>query len=828
MGRERDALHGEISNDQEGLTAAANPGGKQSSGQPFGLQLVWQYTAIVCIVLAISQMLGNQVVKFGIGQSVLRTEDRRFITGRARYVEDAVHPHALHVAFVRSPLPHAEIRSIDTGKAAAAPGVHAVLTGADYIADEVGGLGCHTVLPGMHQSNDNIPTPALATDKVRHVGAPVAVVIAESQMAARNAAELVEVDYRELDAVLTPQAALADAAPILWESVPDNIAFKVDLGNADATLAAISNARHVIRLSLHNNRLSANSMEMRGGVAEFDEREERLIFHASTQAPHSVRGDLARILGLPESTIRVIAPDVGGGFGMKGGIYPEDVLIGWAAWRLRQTVRWHADRSESLLADFHGRDQDVDAALALDDVGRIVALQVHSRYNTGAYLSPGAGVSPMFSSTLATGCYRIPVAHALSEAVYTNTSPTQPYRGAGRPEASYLIERLMDRAAAVLGMDRAEIRRINIITPAEMPYKTPLVYTIDSGDYGAVLDRALDIADWQGAQTRKKQAEKNGLLRGIGIALHMENAGLANETAEIRFDPSGGVVVLSGAFSHGQGHETVFAQMVTDWLGVPFDQIRVLQGDTDVVTFGRGTVASRSMINGGAALLAAADRVIEKGRAIAGHLMEVAPEDLEFEQGHFTVAGTDKKMPIQQVAQLSYKPILPPHLGLGLSGQGDFLLQGFTFPNGCQVAEVEIDPDTGTTTVVGLVSVDDVGTVINPLLLEGQLVGGIVQGIGQALLEDVIYEDQTGQLLTGSFMDYAMPRAEDLPPIRIETLPTPTLTNPLGVKGAGEAGTVGATPVIISAILDALSPLGVNDIALPATPERVWKAINGH
>ena len=624
---------------------------------------------------------------------------------------------------------------------------------------------------------------------------------------------------------MTPGEALAESAPALWESVPDNIAFRIELGDKDATKKAISEADHVVRLSLHNNRLSANSMEMRGCVAEYDAREQRLIFHTSTQAPHSVRGEIARILKLPESSVRVIAPDVGGGFGMKGGVYSEDVAVGWAAHRLGATVRWQASRSESLMSDYHGRDQDVEAKLALDKDGRILGLEVHSLYNTGAHLAPGGGVSPMFASTLASGCYRVPVAHASAEAVYTNTSPTQPYRGAGRPEASYLIERLMDKAAAQLNMDRVDLRRINLVSAVEMPYKTPLVYTIDSGDFSAVLERALEVADWQDFEKRRQNALRSEKLRGIGLALHVENAGLANESAEIRFDPAGNVIVLPGTFSHGQGHETVFAQMVSQWLGVPFQNIRVIQGDTDAVLFGRGTVASRSIINGGGALRVAADRVIDKAKAIAGHLMEVSGEDLEFEDGNFVVAGTDKKMSIQKVAQLSYKPILPPHLGLGLSGLGDFLLQGFTFPNGCQVAEVEIDPDTGATEIVQLVSIDDVGTVINPMLLEGQLVGGIVQGIGQALLEDVVYEEGSGQLLTGSFMDYAMPRADDVPNIAIESRPTPTKTNPLGAKGAGEAGTVGATPAVISAILDALKDYNVKDIGLPATPERIWRAI---
>lgn len=764
-------------------------------------------------------------MKFGIGQSVLRKEDRRFITGSARYVEDILDQRALHVAFVRSPLSHARIISVNAQPALCVAGVQAVLTGSDYQNDKIGGLACHTLFPGVHDVADVIPTPALSADKVRYVGAPVAVVVADSRQLANEAAELVEVEYQELDAVLTPRDATAEGAPILWATVPDNIAFRVAMGNAQATRDAIEQAAHVTRLALHNNRLSANSMEMRGAHANFDTGQDRLIFHASTQAPHTIRGDIARCLNLPVNAVQVIAPDVGGGFGMKGGVYPEDILVGWAAMRLKHPVRWQADRSESLLSDYHGRDQHVEAELALDDSGKILALQVHSDYNTGAHLSAGAGVSPLFASTLATGCYHVPVAHVTSCGVYTNTSPTQPYRGAGRPEASYLIERLMDKAAREMGLSRVEIRRRNLIREDQMPYQTPLVYKIDTGDYAAVLDRVLERANWSGAADRKEVAMKQGKLRGIGLSLHMENAGLANETAQIRFDPSGGVIIVSGAFSHGQGHETVFAQMVSEWLGVPFDQIRFIQGDTDAVPFGRGTIASRSMVNAGGALRVAADRVIEKARAIAAHLMEVASDDLVFEEGNFTVTGTDKKMSIQQIAQMSFKPVLPPDLGLGLSAEGDFLLQGFTFPNGCQIAEVEIDPQTGKTRIVSLESVDDVGTVINPMLLEGQLIGGIVQGIGQALMEDVVYEKSTGQLLTGSFMDYAMPRADDLPDMAIESLPTPTSTNPLGVKGAGEAGTVGATPVIISAILDALAPLGVEDIALPATPERVWRAI---
>lgn len=765
-------------------------------------------------------------MKFGIGQSAPRKEDARFITGHGRFVDDITAADAFHAAVVRSPVSHAKIVSVDVSAALAMPGVLTVLTGGDYGQDGVGGISCHTLFPGMHRNPVNPPFPALATDRVLYAGSPVALVVAETPGAAQDAAEAVEVDYEDLPAVMLASEAASSGAPLLWPEAKGNLAFTVELGDAAATDARFAAAAHITRLALHNNRVSANTMEPRCALALFDEGDGRLTFYSSTQQPHAVRTAIADALRLPETDVRVIAPDVGGGFGMKGGIHPEDVLVAWAARRLRANVRWQASRSESLLADYHGRDQEVTAELALDAKGCILALRMSCDYNAGAFLSPGGGVSPMFAAALATGVYRVPDAHASARAIYTNTSPTQPYRGAGRPEAAYLIERLIDLAAKETGRDRIEMRRINMLTAAEMPFKTPLLYKIDSGDYAAVLDRALERGDWHGAQKRKATARKHGKLRGIGIALHMENSGLANDAAEIRFDPSGGVTILAGTFSHGQGHETVYAQMVSDWLDIPFEKIRLIQGDTDAVSYGRGTVASRSMINGGSALRVAADKVIEKGRAIAGHLMEAAPEDIVFEKGAFTVAGTDRSMPIAKVAALSFKPILPPELGLGLSGQGDFLLQGFTFPNGCQVAEVEIDPETGATHIIRITSIDDVGTVINPMLLDGQMVGGITQGIGQALMEDVVY-DGAGQLISGSFMDYTMPRAADVPPITVETLPTPTATNPLGVKGAGEAGTVGATPAVISAVLDALSEHGVTDIALPATPERVWRAING-
>ncbi|MEX0346353.1 MAG: xanthine dehydrogenase family protein molybdopterin-binding subunit [Rhizobiaceae bacterium] len=765
-------------------------------------------------------------MKFGIGQSVSRKEDDRFVSGRGLFVEDLDPPDALHAAFFRSDVAHARIKRIDVSAAKAVDGVVAVLTAADSLADGLGGLSCHTLSPQLHRNQAGHSTAAIAGERILYVGTPLAVVVAETRNIARDAAELIEVDYEYLDGVFTIEQAIADGAPVLRDDAPGNIAFELDIGDASATDAAFRKAAHTIEIKLRNNRVSANAMEMRGAVASYDARLDRLVFHTSTQAPHSVRTDLASALGLPPASVRVVAPDVGGGFGMKGGVYAEDILTAWCAWRLKRTVRWHADRTESLLTDYHGRDQTVMARLALDTEGRFLGLRVHSDFNTGAHLSTGAGVSPMLACALATGCYKFQAAHATGRAVLTNTSPTQPYRGAGRPEAAFLIERLVDKAARETGIDRIELRRRNLVRTEDMPYKMPLIFTIDAGDYAALMDRALELAVWQDAEKRKKAAAARNRLYGIGIALHLENAGLANEAAEIRIDQSGGATVVTGTFSHGQGHETVFAQMVSEWLGVPFDRIRFVQGDTDAVDLGRGTVASRSMVNGGSALQAAADKIVEKGRLIAGHMMEAAADDVTFEAGDFTVTGTDRRVTLAQVAAFAHQPMLPPHLGMGLSSTGDFALQGFTFPCGCQIAEVEICRDTGSIELLGIHSVDDVGTVINPMLLDGQLVGGIAQGIGQALMEDIVY-DESGQLISSSFLDYCMPRADDIPPITIETQSTPTASNPLGVKGAGEAGTVGATPAVISAVLDALEECGITDIEMPATPERVWRAIHG-
>lgn len=590
-------------------------------------------------------------MQFGIGQPVKRREDVRLVTGRGAFVDDLAGPGTLFAHVVRSDVAHGRIRGIDADAARSAPGVRAVLTGAELAEGGLGGIACHTLLPGLHRAAASRPVPALAGDRVLYVGMPLALVIAENRNTARDAAELVSADIEELPAVTTPAAAIAEGAPRLWDHAPGNLAFEIDLGDAAATEHALQAAAHVTRLRLHNNRLSANALETRAVLAEHTPRDGRLVVHASTQAPHALRSDLATILGLPQTAVRVIARDVGGGFGMKGGIHPEDVLVAWAAHRLRARVAWQATRTESLLSDYHGRDQWMDAALGLDQSGRICALKVECEANAGAFLSPGGGVPPLFAAALATGCYRVPAAHVHARAVFTNTSPTAPYRGAGRPEAAFLVERLMDAAARETGRDRIALRRLNMVTAGEMPYQTPLLYRIDSGDYGAVLERALDLFGWRDAEARKLRARARGRLRGIGVALHMEHSGLANETAELRFEPDGTLTALVGTFSHGQGHETVFAQMLSDWLGLPYDRIRVEQGDTDKVSFGRGTVASRSMINGGGSLKLASERVIEKGRAIAAALFEAAADDVIFADGAFSLPGTNRRMEIARVAE---------------------------------------------------------------------------------------------------------------------------------------------------------------------------------
>jgi aerobic carbon-monoxide dehydrogenase large subunit len=767
-------------------------------------------------------------MKFGVGQSVLRKEDPKFLTGRGKYVDDIVLARMTHAVFVFSPVAHADIRSIDTSAAEAAPGVVAVLTGKDYVADGMGPL-----MPGMMPEDMGGPKGhrtsrwPMPHDRVRYVGERVAMVIAETEAQARDAAALVEVDYAELPAVARTADAVKDGAAQLYAEAPKNIGFTLKMGNEDAVEPAFARAAHVSKMTLYNNRLSATPMEMRGCIGEYDRGSERYTLYSSTQHVHGVRAGLANnVLKVPESRIRVIARDVGGGFGMKTHCYPDEALVTWAARRIDRPVKWISTRSESLFVDGQGRDQTVDAELALDADGKFLAMRWKATHGVGAYIEGSGAVPVLFSLKLSSTVYDIPAVSVLSHAVFTNTPPTVPYRGAGRPEAVYIMERLIDQAAREMKIDRVDLRRRNFVTSAAMPYANKTGWILDTGDYAKALDKASGIADMQGYEARRKASEAAGKKRGLGLVYYVDNTGIFNERMEIRFDPSGGATVYSGVLSHGQGHATSFAQMVTEWLGIPFENIRLVQADTDEIAVGRGTYASRSMMVGGSALRAAADDVIEKGKKFAAHFMEADVADIEFADGQFTIAGTDKMMPLAQIAAMSFMPVhIPAELGVGLQGVGAFTPDVPSFPNGCHICEVEIDPETGAVTVERYTVVDDIGTVINPLLAQGQIHGGVVQGIGQALFEDVVHDSETAQLLSGSLMDYGMPRADHMPHIAVDFSPVPSKSNPLGVKGVGEGGTVAGTPAVMNAVVDALAPMGVRDVQMPATPLHVWQAI---
>ena len=766
--------------------------------------------------------------KFGVGQPVPRSEDPRFLTGRGRYVADLALPRQAHGCVLRSPHAHARLRRIDTAAASAAPGVLAVLTGADMAAEKLGGIPVVVTPVAWGGPPGHQPLhPVLARDLVRHVGDPVAFIVAETPHQARDAAELIEIDYEALPAVAATGAASAPGAPLVWDDAPDNVAYAMERGSKAATDAAFARAAHVTRLSLVNNRLSANALEPRAALGEYEAWSGRFTLHTSSQGPHKLRPLLARaVFRRPDRDFRIVCPDVGGGFGMKGGVYPEDVLVLWAARRLGRPVKWVAERAESLASDTHGRDAVSEAELALDQDGRFLGLRVRTDHALGAYLSFSSAVPAALGSLAYVNVYDIPAVHVALRGLFTHTVWTGPYRGAGKPESVYVIERLIDRAAREMKLDPAELRRRNFIAPEKLPFKTPLNLVYDSGRFAEVMEKALDVADWRGFAARRALSEQAGRRRGIGLAYFIEIAAPFNDRMEIRFDEAGAVTVLAGTHSHGQGHETVYAQMVSDWLGVPFETIRVLQGDTDLVGYGRGTYGSRSMAIGGSALKQAADLIVEKARSMAAHLLETAPVDLSFAEGKFTVSGTDRSIALVEIARRAHAPVgWPAQLGIGLEAVGGFSPTAPNFPNGAHVCEVEIDVETGKVAIPRYTAVDDSGTIINPLLFEGQIHGGIAQGIGQALLENVAYDAESGQLLSATFLDYGMPRADDMPCFDLAEHGDPCRTNPLGVKGAGESGTVGAPPAVINAILDALAGDGVTDMQMPATPERVWQAI---
>jgi carbon-monoxide dehydrogenase large subunit len=766
--------------------------------------------------------------QFGIGQAVTRFEDRRLLQGGGRYLDDVNLPGQLAAVLVRSIHAHARIRGIDLEAARKAPGVVAVFTGADLARDGLGTM--QMTLKRKRPDGSPMFAPphrGLAQDRVRYVGDPVALVVADTRGRAEDAADLVDVDYEPLPSVTSTAAAIG--GPPVWDECRDNVSNLYEVGDRAAVDAALAAAPRVIRRRYVISRVHAQYMEARGALGVWDPAEERYTLHADVQYPHRVRNALASsIFKVPEHQIRVVAGDVGGGFGTKGWQYPEHRLVLWAARKLGRPVKWTCDRREAIPADEHARDNVTEAELAVDAEGRFLGLRVRTLANVGAYVSSDRNLLATFSNVVTlVGVYTIPVAHVQVLSVLTNTNSTAPYRGAGRPEATYVIERLIDDAARELGLDRFELRRRNLVPASAMPYRTPLGVTYDCGDFPKSFEDALKLADVAGFAARREAARARGRLRGLGIANAIERAaGPQPEFAEIRFAPSGAATVLMGSKNQGQGHETTFKQILHERLGLDPREVRYVDGDTDRVAWGMGSMGSRSTVIGGTALWTAADKVILKGKKIAAKLLEAAEGDIVFADARFSVAGTDRGVTLKEVARAAFQPAqLPPGLEPGLYETGTFSPRQDTWPNGTHVCEVEIDPDTGAVTLERYGLVDDVGTVINPLTLKGQIHGGVAQGVGQALMEQVLYDPESGQLLTGTFMDYAMPRADTFCDIQIGSNPVPTALNPLGAKGAGEAGTVGALPVVINAVLDALAPLGVRDLDMPATSARVWEAI---
>ncbi|MBO6555829.1 MAG: xanthine dehydrogenase family protein molybdopterin-binding subunit [Pseudomonadales bacterium] len=773
-----------------------------------------------------------------IGKSVLRKEDMRFITGKGQYTDDVNLRGQTYGYFVRSPYAHADVGEIDVSAAAGMPGVVAILTGKQVAEDEIGGLPCGWMIHSKDGSEMKQPLhPVMAGSKVNYVGEPVALVVAESFVEAKNAAEMVSVDYSERDAVVS--VTDAQSAPVIHEDAPANTCYEWELGEKASTEEAIASAAHVTTYELTNNRLIPNAMEPRAAIADFNPATEDLTLYTTSQNPHLVRLILTAFIQLaPEHKLRVIAPDVGGGFGSKIFVYSEETALAWASMKLGLPIKWTAERSESFLADAHGRDHVTTAQLGLDAEGRFVGLKVKTTANMGAYLSTFASSVPTYLyGTLLAGQYKTPNIYVEVDSVFTNTAPVDAYRGAGRPEATFLLERIVELAARETGRDPAELRRINMIQPDEFPYQTPVALEYDIGDYEASLNRALKMADYDTFADRRAASEAKGKLRGIGFSCYIEACGLAPskvagelgagvglwESGEVRVNPTGSVTVLTGTHSHGQGHETTFAQLVASRFGISVDDVEVVHGDTGKLDFGLGTYGSRSLAVGGSALAKAADKVVEKGRLIAAHLLDEDAEKIDFEDGEYRVKDSNQAKTFQEIAFAAYVPHDYPleDLEPGLAEKAFYDPGNFTYPAGTHICEVEIDPDTGVVEIDRFTAVDDFGTIINPMIVEGQVHGGIAQGIGQALLEGCVYDDM-GQLQTGSYMDYCMPRADDLPSFAVGMTSTPCTHNPVGAKGCGEAGAIGSPPAVINAVTDAV---GVPDITMPATPEKVWRAI---
>jgi carbon-monoxide dehydrogenase large subunit len=772
----------------------------------------------------------------GIGARVARKEDKRFITGRGRYTDDMIVPGMAYASFVRSPHAHARINGIDTSAAAKMPGVVKVLTGAELAADGIGNLICGW----MVKSKDGSPMcmgayPALAKEVVRHVGQAVAIVVAETKGQARDAADAVTVDWQELSAVIDPAKAIAADAHQLHPEAKNNTVYDWELGDRAAADAAIARAAHVTKLDIVNNRLVPNAIEPRAALGVYDPAEDHFTLWTTSQNPHVARLVISAFYNVaPEHKLRVIAPDVGGGFGSKIFIYPEEIVCLWASKKSGVPVKWVADRSESFLTDAHGRDHVTHAELAFDADNKMIGLKVDTIANFGAYMSLFSSSVPTYLyATLLSGQYVIPAIHCNVRGVYTNTVPVDAYRGAGRPEATYVVERLVETAARELGVSPAELRRKNFIR--EFPYQTPVIMTYDAGGYEASLDAAMKAIDYGGFKSRRDEAKRRGKLRGIGMSCYIEACGIAPsaavgslgagvglwESAEVRVNPVGTIEVLTGSHSHGQGHETTFAQLVSGRLGLPIENVSIVHGDTDKVQFGMGTYGSRSGAVGMSAIVKALDKIEAKVRKIAAHQLEASESDIEIAEGQVRVAGTDKKLQWHEVCLAAYTGHnLPQGMEPGLKEGSFYDPTNFTFPAGCYICEVEVDPETGQTDIIKFVAADDFGRLINPMVVEGQVHGGVAQGIGQAMLENCVYDNETGQLITATYNDYTMPRAYDLPSFEVSTTETLCPGNPLGMKGCGEAGAIGSPPAVINAITDAL---GDNSLSMPATPQKVWK-----
>ena len=784
-----------------------------------------------------------------IGKSVKRVEDKRFITGKGRYTDDIVLPGMLHAQIIRSHYAHAKILNIDTSEAEVMEGVIAIFTGKDIAEAGINGVPCGWQVD--FKNGDTMkepPHPLLVADKTRYMGDSVAVVIAQSKALAKDAAEMVKIDYEPLEAVVHAEEAVEEGAPLVHEDVPNNISFDWELGDREKTNQAMAQADHITTLEFVNQRLIPNAIEPRSAIGDYDSANDKYTLYTSSQNPHLIRLLMcAFVLGIPEHKVRVVSPDVGGGFGSKIFHYTEEALMTWCSRQIGKPVKWTAERSESFMTDCHGRDHVTKAQMGFDKEGNMVGLRVKTFANLGAYLSTfGPCVPTYLHGTLLQGLYTTPAIYVDVTGVFTHTTPVDAYRGAGRPEATYLLERLIDKAALEMDVDPAALRFKNFIPPVDgvnQPgYQTQVALQYDSGNYEPVLRRAMDMVGYQELRQEQAQGRENGKLLGIGISTYIEACGIAPsavvgalgaraglyESAQVRVQPTGKVSVYVGSHSHGQGHETTFAQIVADKFGIAMEDVEIIHGDSESVAFGMGTYGSRSLAVGGSAIMKGIEKVIEKGAKIAAHKLEASEDDLQFEDGKWTVKGTDKSISFGDVALTAYVPHnYPEGLEPGMDFASFYDPANFTYPFGAHIAVVEVDTETGKVDLKKFVACDDVGNVINPMIVDGQIHGGLVQGIGQALFEGAIY-DESGQLINGSYMDYTMPRADDLPSFETDRTVTPCPHNPLGVKGAGEAGTIGATPAVVNAVIDALAPFGIKDLEMPVTPEKVWKAIHNN